>query len=244
MQVTNNISLSTPKITQKFIEEREKNREENKKLMQTLLEERTKLMQAILEVPGGELVAFLLPSEKYPNKFLAEISLENMRYLVNVGRIKNDVIDEHSQKFTNVSEESYQSAKAYIYKQMEDIALAIYEEEGDSGLLGTLMEIGRFRQIIDIAEDIKENKLESSARELAWVLKTEDKEKIAKAQERIEIYLDKMWNANTVGLAITIHFFTLVDSKIPAENFQKIKDSLGIMRNYIENNFIPNEQGI
>ncbi len=40
-----------------------------------------------------------------------------------------------------------------------------------------------------------------------------------------------------------LRFFTLADSKMPAENLQKIKDSLGIMKSYIKENF-TNEQGI
>ncbi len=40
-----------------------------------------------------------------------------------------------------------------------------------------------------------------------------------------------------------LRFFTLADSKKSAENLQKIKDSLGIMKNYIKENF-TNEQGI
>ncbi|WP_104721606.1 hypothetical protein [Helicobacter mesocricetorum] len=170
--------------------------------------------------------------------------IETIKAREATARIKITAIEEYSQKFTNVSEESYQSAKAYIYKQMEDIALAVYEEEGKSDLFSMLMWDGGSMKFIDMAGDIKENELESSAREFVASLKTTNKERIVEAQGKLEDNLVMLRAAHMIAFASVLRFFTLADTKIPAENFQKIKDSLGIMESYMRDNFLPNEQGI
>ncbi|TLE14944.1 hypothetical protein LS72_007900 [Helicobacter apodemus] len=195
-----------------------------------------------ISIVGNKLVIKTLSGEAGDIPIWPKVDLNPMpidkkyRSLIDAGRINYGVIEEHSQRFTNVSEERYQSAKAYIYQQMEEIALAVYEEEGKSEFFDTLIAEGAFRSFLDWAEDSKENRLESSAREFASSLKTKDKERIVKAQEDLEYELSIVQIASG-GITTMWWFFALADSKIPTENLQKIKDSLGIMKSYIQDNY-------
>ncbi|AWI34194.1 hypothetical protein [Helicobacter apodemus] len=119
---------------------------------------------------------------------------------------------------------------------MEEIALAVYEEEGKSDLLGTLLLLGGHISSIDRADKVFNEELESNAREFASSLKTKDKERIVKAQEDLEYELSIVQIASG-GITTMWWFFALADSKIPAENLQKIKNYLGIMKSYIQDNY-------
>ncbi|MDE5603704.1 MAG: hypothetical protein K2I71_07310 [Helicobacter sp.] len=241
-------SIDTSNVDWATLRGNQSTQKQNKAVKSPSIEQPQMMIKDLLDIPfggisivGNKLIIKTLSGEtgdilSWPKIDLSPIPIDKRYSLIETGRINYNVIDEHSRKFANVSKESYQSAKAYIYKQMEEIALAVYEEEGKSDFFDTLIAEGALRSFLDWAEDSKENKLESSAREFVVSLKTKDKEKIAKAQEDLESTLGIVKLANG-GLTSMRYFFAVADSKIPAENFQKIKDSLGIMGSYIKDNY-------
>ncbi|WP_300744403.1 hypothetical protein, partial [Helicobacter sp. UBA3407] len=157
-------------------------------------------------------------------------------------RINDNVVWESSKRYSNVSEEQYNEAKDYLFKQMDEILLSTYIEEGDSKLFSTLLIQATTRNSFATIKEATDN-IESSATNFSYALSSGNKKDILKATAELEEDLGILSSADFLAMPNLTQFFTFAESKISQENMQTIINSLGIMRKFIDENLSIHKTG-
>ncbi len=170
------------------------------------------------------------------------LSPANIYSFAQNGRINHDTEWESSKKYSNVSEEQYKEARDYLFWQMDEILLSTYLDEGGSKLFATLLIQATIRNHFADIDETTES-IESSATNFVNALNSKDKKEILKATAELEEDLGTLSSADWLIMPNLTQFFTLADSKIPQENMQKIIDSLGVMRKFIDENLSIHKTG-
>ncbi|TLD81218.1 hypothetical protein LS70_007955 [Helicobacter sp. MIT 11-5569] len=170
-------------------------------------------------------------------------SLAQTDSLYKNSKINESVEWESSKKFSSVGESQYQNAQDYLFGQINEILVTTYLSEGDSSFFATLLAYASAAKLAFANANKGLDSIEDSASCFVDATKSKDKNRILEAEKRLDEDLGKISSFSYLALPSLTNFFSIADGKIPQENMQKIIDSLGIMRSYIDENLALHKTG-